>query len=254
MNVTRTAFFLFTAGFVVSCNTFKPAAKSQINNNLAAAESKLSASSGPRFVEGVQINPQKVSTSRNYSNAVMPVKKISTNGLAQPVQLNTPAPDPAMESLNMLQFKYAIALDVPVEQITNLALFQTIDEWYGTRYRFGGSTKKGIDCSSLMQKIYESVYNREIPRTAVNQYAATMRIQKEELQEGDLIFFHTTRRGISHVGLYLGNNKFVHASSSRGVVISDLTESYYINAYRASGRFVDAELSRREEETEGGSR
>ncbi len=137
----------------------------------------------------------------------------------------------------MLQIKYSIALDVPAESITNLSLYQAIEEWYGTRYRFGGTSKKGIDCSSLMQKLYTAAYNVEIPRTAVTQYHATKRLTQDDLQEGDLIFFHTTRSGISHVGFYLGNRRFIHASSSRGVVISNLDESYYVKAYRGAGRF-----------------
>jgi cell wall-associated NlpC family hydrolase len=254
MNVIKITFFLFAAGTVVSCNTFKPAAKSPVSNNLAAVESSISPQNAPRFIESVKVNPSKLAEAGASSalSSATPIKASYSNSPARPVGIISTAA-PVVENVSMLQFKYAIALDVPVEQITNLALYQFIDEWYATRYRFGGTTKNGIDCSSLMQKIYLAAYNKDIPRTAVTQYAATLRISKDELEEGDLIFFHTTRKGISHVGLYLGNNRFVHASSSRGVIISELTEEYYVRAYRAAGRFVEGPVVSQETEavTEG---
>jgi lipoprotein Spr len=71
---------------------------------------------------------------------------------------------------------------------------------------------------------------------AKEQYKASSRIHKDDLERGDLVFFHTTRKGISHVGVYLGNNKFVHASVNYGVTISDLAESYYDRTFVGAGR------------------
>jgi cell wall-associated NlpC family hydrolase len=253
MNVLRITFFLFTAGLVVSCNTFQPAAKSQVTNNLAAVESSISPKTAPRFIESIKVSPAIVAE----ANSVKPALPAAAHAKIANSEANTvkvqasgvmAAAASAVENSTMLQFKYAIALDVPVEQISNIALYESIDEWYGTRYRFGGTTHRGIDCSSLMQKLYFAAYGKEIPRTAVTQYAATTRLTRDELQEGDLLFFHTTRRGISHVGLYLGNDRFVHASSSRGVVISNLNEDYYVRAYRGAGRFVDAGMAKTKEE------
>jgi hypothetical protein len=244
MNVFRNFILLSAVGLVVSCNTFKPMSQkspASYTNNLSATAS----AEPPRFLEiSAAVSDKQKETVTHHSSltVVNTAPKASFAAeISENTQVKGSASVPAIEYSHMLQFKYAILMDVPVEQLTNMALLSFLDEWYGTRYRFGGTTKRGIDCSSLMQKLYATVYSKEIPRTAVTQYAATRRIVRDELQQGDLVFFHTTRRGISHVGFYLGNNKFVHASSSRGVVISDLTESYYVNAYRGAGRFEETQ-------------
>ena len=125
-----------------------------------------------------------------------------------------------LESASKVQIKYALLLDTEVEQIQNVSLYSGIEQWMGTRYRLGGATKDGIDCSALMQILYVTQFGATLPRTAREQYDATQRISRTDLKEGDLVFFNT-QGGVSHVGLYLQNNKFVHASSS-GVTISDL--------------------------------
>ena len=140
-----------------------------------------------------------------------------------------------IESSNWLQFKYAVLTDVPVEAMSNMNLLYYMEEWYGTPYRYGGNTKKGIDCSAFASGLIASVFSMTIPRTARAQYQTTERLELNELREGDLVFFNT-RRGVSHVGVYLLNNKFVHASLSSGVMISDLGESYFVKRYIGAGR------------------
>lgn len=140
----------------------------------------------------------------------------------------------SIETATALQFKFALLLDTEVEMVSNSRLFQTIDDWYGTRYRMGGTTKAGIDCSAFMQVLFTSIYGLSIPRTAREQYAAATHISRTEIREGDLVFFNTTG-GVSHVGMYLQNNKFVHASSS-GVVISDLFDDYWVRRFIGVGR------------------
>ena len=97
--------------------------------------------------------------------------------------------------------------------------------WYALP--FGGETKKGIDCSAFVQVMYAGLFGIAVPRTAREQYNATRRISRTEMKEGDLLFFNT-RGGVSHVGIYLQNNKFVHAAASGGVMISDLYEDYWV--------------------------
>jgi len=121
-----------------------------------------------------------------------------------------------------------------VEQIQNVSLYQNIDNWYGTPYKLGGTTKDGIDCSAFVQTIFLSAFGVTLPRTAKDQYKVTRRISRTELKEGDLLFFDT-RGGVSHVGIYLHNNKFVHASVS-GVTISDMFEPYYVKHFISAGR------------------
>jgi len=137
-----------------------------------------------------------------------------------------------------MQFKYAILLDVPVEEITDARLFAFIDSWYGTRYKYGGSDRMGVDCSGFACAFMDSIYEISIPRTSAEQYSKSRRIKKSELQEGDLVFFKTggPRAGITHVGIYLRNNRFVHASITGGVMINDLAEDYYSKRYAGAGR------------------
>lgn len=139
-----------------------------------------------------------------------------------------------------LQVKYGILLNSVAEKLTNITLLQVMDKWWGTRYCLGGSTENCIDCSAFTQLISREVYGLSLPRTAQEQFDASEIIDRDELKEGDLVFFHTRgkKSAISHVGIYLMNNKFVHASTSNGVSISDLDESYWKSKFRGGGRMV----------------
>lgn len=96
-------------------------------------------------------------------------------------------------------------------------------EWKGTRYRLGGTTKSGIDCSALMQILYKERFKKDIPRTTVKIAEKGEKVKKREHWEvGDLVFFRIGRKKTHHVGVYLGDNKFLHASTTRGVMISEI--------------------------------
>lgn len=154
---------------------------------------------------------------------------------------------------NVLQLKYADLLSVVPAAITNIPLYGFIDEWYGVRYRFGGNDKSGIDCSAFVQRLYEEVFATNLLRTAVEQFSlCKMTDEACELQEGDLVFFYSYTYGrkgkgrnrktyikgkrISHVGVYLANDRFVHASTSQGVTISSLKENYWSGKFAGAGQ------------------
>jgi cell wall-associated NlpC family hydrolase len=139
-----------------------------------------------------------------------------------------------IENANNIQLKYALLLDVEVEHVINLNLLKMLDEWMGARYHLGGTTKQGIDCSALMQILFAGLYGINLPRTAREQYDFSKRISRTELKEGDLVFFNTIG-GVSHVGMYLQNNKFIHASTG-GVTISDLYDEYWSRKFIGVGR------------------
>jgi lipoprotein Spr len=144
-----------------------------------------------------------------------------------------------VEKSNWLQLKYSIQMDIAVEEINNIPLLQKIDEWWGTPYVLGGSSKRGVDCSYFTLDVMNAIYNTNLKRTAAEQYTQSEKIDWSDLKEGDLIFFKTDgSRSISHVGIYMTNNKFAHASTSQGVTISDLSESYWQKRLYSLGRVL----------------
>lgn len=142
---------------------------------------------------------------------------------------------PSIEKASLKQIKYSILLDTEIEDVNNIKLIDYIDEWYGTRYCMGGSTKNCIDCSAFTQSFFSAMFNLTLPRTARAQYKFSNQISRTDMQEGDLLFFNT-RGGVSHVGIYLQNNKFVHAGSSEGVTISDIFDPYWLKRFIGVGR------------------
>lgn len=188
-----------------------------------------------KFLDGIEISTHdaetvlvsKVSFVQPIHPDVQSLEKKETDLLASNL----------IESATTLQLKYAVLLNTEVEQVENTALFSAVDEWYGTRYELGGSTKAGIDCSAFVQAIYAKLFQIPMPRTAKEQYKITKPISRTELKQGDLVFFHTRGSGVSHVGIYLQNNKFVHAASSGGVMVSDLFEDYWVKRFVGVGRY-----------------
>lgn len=149
---------------------------------------------------------------------------------------------PEIESASPVQLKYAVLMDLEVESLPSKTLLETVDDWYGVRYRTGGNEKNGVDCSGFTVAVYAAAYGISLPRVSRDQYRQSRKISTTELQEGDLVFFNTRGSGVSHVGIYLGNNKFIHASVSHGVMVSDLFESYYLKRFVGAGRIDDKQF------------
>jgi lipoprotein Spr len=186
-----------------------------------------------KFIEGIELKPDMVEHSTASTSAAVSyigTEKKVTNSSSTLLKLAT-------EECKSLQFKYAQLMDIEIEGIANYTLFNFIEEWWDTRYRYGGESKKGIDCSALTGLLLTTVYGIKLPRTAREQYAASERINRDELKEGDLVFFNT-RGGVSHVGVYLANDYFVHASVANGVTISSLNDDYYNRKYMGGGRVI----------------
>jgi cell wall-associated NlpC family hydrolase len=214
---------------LASCSSMKPA---QTSVSRSAHTTNSSVSAAPRnkevkFLDDISVEPDgsqaKVAGHRTTSGR-QSVNKTSV--------LTTSA---SVEKASDLQLKYAVLLNTEVEMLENNNLLAHIDEWYGTRYRYGGTTKTGIDCSAFVQAVYLSAFAVSLPRTAREQYRHSKIISATEMKAGDLVFFNTTG-GISHVGIYLMNNKFVHASTSYGVTISDMFDPYYLKRFIGIGR------------------
>lgn len=143
---------------------------------------------------------------------------------------------------NMIRFYqhnyYSQECGFTVPEEINTTLYDTIVNWLGTPYRFAGNSGHGIDCSGFVTVLYDRVYGKNLgARNSAEIYNLLEKIDKDDLKEGDLVFFRIgRRRSVSHIGLYLGNDKFVHSSTSRGVIISDLNEPYYKRYFAGAGR------------------
>jgi cell wall-associated NlpC family hydrolase len=134
--------------------------------------------------------------------------------------------------------KRSVILDTTISN-DHAALFAEIETWMGTPYGYGRHEKgKGTDCSGFTMEVYAAVYGIALFRSSDGQVGNTVEVKKGDLQIGDLVFFKIRPSRISHVGIYIGNNKFVHATTRSGVIISDLNEKYYLNTYARSGRVI----------------
>jgi hypothetical protein len=143
---------------------------------------------------------------------------------------------PEDQKFSELKTKYATQLGVKESEVYNKKLFLFIDEWYSAPYKYGGLDKSGIDCSGLAYTLYNIVYGKKVPRSTKDLYAGCAAVENTELKEGDLVFFKIEKPEVSHVGVYLTNNKFIHASTKKGVIINDLNEVYYKKYFYKAGR------------------
>jgi len=176
-----------------------------------------------------------------------PIARTETPGSLEtnymPIPENSPhgKPPPSLRSSKVerestIVTKYADILGVQKKDITNYKLYNFIDLWYATPYKYAGRTKAGVDCSDLTALLFQSVYDVTIEGNVTEIYKQCKPIKASRLKEGDLVFFKINSKSLSHVGIYLQNNKFVHASIHSGVIIDDLGENYYKKYFYVAGR------------------
>ncbi|MDQ3109000.1 MAG: C40 family peptidase [Bacteroidota bacterium] len=135
-----------------------------------------------------------------------------------------------------LKKKYAGLMGVKENEITNIRLYKFIDSWYGVPYKSAGKTKAGADCSGFVSVLCAQVYNKTISGSSASIFASCNTVSEKNLQEGDFVFFKINSEKISHVGIYLKNRRFVHASTHKGVMINSLDEAYYAKYFYKGGR------------------
>jgi cell wall-associated NlpC family hydrolase len=235
--------------FLSSCSTFKPLNFISSKQVAPVAAPVLTT----KFIEDISITPPStidktqakpepqvsIAASRGSNIVETPAAKEEASEISQLMALRSAA---EVEAASSVQLKYAVLLSTEVEALPAKVLLESVDEWYGVRYRRGGNTKTGVDCSGFTVAVYATVYGMNLPRVSREQYRISRKISTTELQQGDLVFFNTTGRGVSHVGVYLGNSRFIHASVSRGVMVNSLFESYYVKRFVGAGRIEDKQM------------
>lgn len=117
---------------------------------------------------------------------------------------------------------------------------KVIDKTIGTKYVSGGTSTNGFDCSGFTMFVFDKI-GINLPHQSGSQYQMGSDVSRDEMRPGDLVFFNTNGKGVSHVGIYVGDGDFAHASSSRGVTISSLSDSYYVNRYVGAKRIMSTD-------------
>ena len=231
-----------------SCTAFKSLNFSSNRQVITAS----APSSQSKFIDDIAIKPEVTTIDKTEVNSG-PKETFTTSSLniaetqviTEEAKHLTEVPathSNAIESASPVQLKYAVLMNTEVESLPNKILLESVDKWYGVRYRTGGNGMSGIDCSGFTVAVYAAAYGINLPRVSKEQYRISRKISTTELQEGDLLFFDTLGSGVSHVGVYLGNNKFIHATVSKGVMVNGLFEPYYLQRFIGAGRIDDKQV------------
>ena len=183
-------------------------------------------------------NFAKVKLKTIYISLIFSLLLISLESRSQTVTKHDIAMAPAESNLfeDYLKGYYSQVFGLDISDILNINLYSSIEKWLGTPYRYSGKSTDGIDCSSFVNKIYETTYCMLLSGNSADLAKQVKNLPKDKLQEGDLVFFKINKRTISHVGVYLGDDKFAHASRTKGVIISDLNHPYYRKYFVKGGR------------------
>lgn len=147
------------------------------------------------------------------------------------------------EKIKVIEEKTGIT---PTQGSSLLTLYSEAVGWLKTPYRRGGTSKRGMDCSGLTTTIYKNVFGINLQRSSRDISKLDVEdLKKDELRPGDLVFFSTSRRTkvVNHVGIFLGNKHFVHASCGSGVIVSSLDEPYYQRTWVKGGKVKDLNQS-----------
>jgi lipoprotein Spr len=119
----------------------------------------------------------------------------------------------------------------------NKKLIEVVDSWLGVPYKYGANSKSGTDCSGMIGQVVREVYGVNLARSSSDIFEVVKKISRSQLSEGDLVFFKIDTKKIGHVGLHLHNEYFVHATTKKGVLISNINEPYWTKYFVGCGRF-----------------
>jgi len=161
---------------------------------------------------------------------------LSLKGISQQASVETiPAGEEDVITENTKGY-YSQVFGFQVKTLGPPGLFDLIANWIGTPYCYSGKSASGIDCSGFVSMLYQQYYHMPFSGNAAEMYSRITPVKKHHLQAGDLVFFKIRKKRISHVGIYIGENKFAHASTTNGVIISDLDQPYYKKYFVKGGK------------------
>ncbi len=210
--------------------------KVKVNKNSASSKDISEIASKKPAVPKLKKSTNKAPVSSKKKYARIHIKKL--------IVFNSKTGDKTVtqnDNTNPFFSKYSKKLGISLDGTENTQLIMAVDEWLGTPFQWGGCSKYGIDCSCLVQSIYKNVYGIELNRTTIGMFTTNLvPVEKDDLQEGDLIFFKIKDNRISHVGIYLKDNKFIHSTLTKGVMINDLDQNYYRKRFLSGRRVTDA--------------
>ncbi|TAK59793.1 MAG: hypothetical protein EPO24_07355 [Bacteroidetes bacterium] len=165
-----------------------------------------------------------------------PAKSKVKTALLKPVK-------PLLDSLAWMQAWALTPCADDSLSMTAMSLIREVNQWTKTKYRKGGTSKKGVDCSGFVLNIFKNAFSFPLPRTSREQYTVGETVEKSELKPGDLVFFQSKKKRINHVGIYLGNGQFVHSARKAGVTLSSLASTYYSKYYAGAKRILGLDFA-----------
>ncbi len=161
-------------------------------------------------------------------------------------------------SLFLICFSFFLSLSFPSESFASItpekiaveqeaekpacsmsSFFNDVKQFFGVRYRWGGQTPEGFDCSGFVKFMYERVFGTALPRTSIQMASIGTKVERSELRPGDLVFFRMRGNRINHVGIFVGNETFIHSSLSRGVTEDRLENRYFEKRFAGAVRVIE---------------
>lgn len=188
--------------------------------------------SSPRFSDGA--------TKRSKTPSAKEGPRFATREAEEERREDTkPVPKEEIERVTSGARSFRTEKNTAIAPLDHSRMMREISKHMGVPYLLGGESDKGMDCSGYTMVVYEQSIGKKLPRTSAEQSKTGSSVQPADLKFGDLVFFNTTGEPASHVGIYLGDDLFAHASVSLGVTISSLESAYYQKRYEGARRIVD---------------
>ncbi|MCX6230181.1 MAG: NlpC/P60 family protein [Bacteroidetes bacterium] len=138
---------------------------------------------------------------------------------------------------NNSSLNYAQKLGYELAGNEDTKFLETVISWLGVPYKYGGCSKEGTDCSCFVNSFYKEMYGKTLARKSEDIMMQSIPVNKDALIQGDLVFFKITGEKVSHVGIYISKGHFIHATTSKGVMINNLEENYYKKYFFSAGRY-----------------